>query len=170
MGFRVKVGFVTLRDLAMLRPPLRSDAMDVLFSLTTHADRPTRGAAILTIKRWVPDVQPLAQMGLNFALHLLKRLEITSNAPNGHERSGPDQHEENTIVQSEQEDGMDNGTDSIVIADSAAKADVVKRDMAVVEAGQVVAGLPEAKSEQEVAQHIELLLGLVSKSPDLLDE
>lgn len=33
---RVKIGFMTLRDLAMLRPPLRQNAMDVLLSLTTH--------------------------------------------------------------------------------------------------------------------------------------
>lgn len=32
----MKIGFITLRDLAMLRPPLRSDAMDVLLALCTH--------------------------------------------------------------------------------------------------------------------------------------
>lgn len=46
-----------------------------------------------------------------------------------------------------------------------------KSIVAVVENGKVVAGLPaEPKTEAQVAQHIELLLGLVSKVPDLLDE
>ena len=162
---------MTLRDLAMLRPPLRSDAMDVLLSLTTHSDRPTRGAAILTIKRWVPDVQPLAQMGLDFALHLLKRLETGSASSQGSTTRNTDLHDTGTPAENGSGAAMD-----LVVADGEKKVDQagehqhVKTEMADVEGGKVVGGMPVAQTEQEVAQHVELLLGLVSKSPGLLDE
>lgn len=152
----MKVGFMTLRDLATLRPPLRSDVMDVLLSLTTHTERPTRTAAILTIKRWIPDTQPLGKMGLAFALQLLKRLESPPPAASTSEDA----------KKAENGDDMDiaNGGDD----EEALKPPA--SDMAQVENESVVGGLPYPTTEQQVAQHIELLLGLVNKSPDLLDE
>jgi len=49
--------------------------MTMLLELTTHSDKVTRGAAINTVKRWIPDVQPMDNMIRDFALQLLRRLQ-----------------------------------------------------------------------------------------------
>ncbi|KAG8927139.1 hypothetical protein FRC02_008439 [Tulasnella sp. 418] len=69
------VGFNSLRELVSLRPPVRSEAMKILLDLTTHPEKVTRGAAIITVRRWVPDHQPMDDMIRAFALRMLKRLE-----------------------------------------------------------------------------------------------
>lgn len=180
----------------MLRPPLRQSAMDVLLSLTTHtgessfgcaliywtraervfdcfADRPTRNIAILTIKRWVPDVQPLGKMGHDFAMHLLGRLKVLPSPTSSRQASTmPDGS------QTPREESLASEKDGIMKRDASMVADLTTQEnekeeksiVAVVENGKVVSGLPEPKTEAQVAQHIELLLGLVSKVPDLLDE
>jgi symplekin len=72
---RMPIGFHTLRDVVVLRPPLRAEAMNILLELTTHPERVARTAAINTVKRWVPDVKPMDDLIRTFALQMLRRLE-----------------------------------------------------------------------------------------------
>ncbi|KIP10039.1 hypothetical protein PHLGIDRAFT_28714 [Phlebiopsis gigantea 11061_1 CR5-6] len=72
---RRQVGFATLRDFVSQRPSLRAEAITMLLELTTHPDKTTRGAAINTVKRWIPDTEPMASMIREFAMQLLRRLQ-----------------------------------------------------------------------------------------------
>lgn len=91
----MQVGFNTLRELVAVRPPMRMAALQVLLELTTHsgwfqvymmldilpellAEKVTRGAAIITVKRWVPDVEPMSTRIREFARQLLNRLRATA--------------------------------------------------------------------------------------------
>lgn len=160
---------MTLRDLAMLRPPMRSIAMDILLGLATHSEKPIRGTAILTIKRWVPDVQPLGQMGVDFALQVLRRLESTasrqvsvSRQPSIAPVEGTPAVESAKPVNGEVKQDEDSKDEMQV--------DASPNTAATVKDGVIISGLEHARNEGEVAQHIELLFGLVSKAPELLDE
>lgn len=108
-------------------------------------------------------------MGQDFALHLLDRLKTLPSPPASRQGSskpdGSQTPREESVVPQKEED-VKPATESM---ETDAKEEV-KSIVAVVENGKVVAGLPEPKTEAQVAQHIELLLGLVSKAPDLLDE
>ncbi|KAJ7583294.1 Symplekin tight junction protein C terminal-domain-containing protein [Mycena floridula] len=61
---RMVVGFTTLRD-----------ALNALLELTTHPDSKIRGAAINSVKLWVPNSQPMDTMIRHFALQMLKKLQ-----------------------------------------------------------------------------------------------
>ena len=122
----------------------RSAALDALLSLATHTEKVVRNAAILTLKRWVPEVSPMAETITTFAIHLLGRLDMAVN------------------------DDM-----AIDDDDDETKPDVTpapEQKCAVVQDAQVVSGLGQPTSEQVVVQHIELLLALSIKSPELLDQ
>lgn len=104
-------------------------------------------------------------MGLDFALHLLSRLEV-----------GPSRQGSVAAAVPAEAVKAEGGTDTVIGEEATIPSTeegapdsklVAKR--ATVEKGRVVSGLPEPSTEAEVAQHIELLFGLVSKSPDLLD-
>lgn len=107
-------------------------------------------------------------MGLDFARQLLKRLQTVS-ANKEHSVDGsevePAADTENDMATSVNvsADGQSNHRDS-------AKPEVPTHlKSATVRDGQIVSGLPPAETETQVAQHIELLFGLVSKAPELLD-
>jgi len=112
-------------------------ALDMLLSLSTHPSKPTRNAAILTLKRWVPDTKPLGDTVLAFALQLLRRLE---EVPTGESKSENDDVKE------------------------------ISGTFANVLDGEVKGGLPIPETDLHVLQHLELLLALCSKMPDLLDK
>lgn len=94
LGFRMHVGFAALREFIQLRPPVRNEALRILLDLTAHSglslldctvsaqtlihltEKVTRNAAINTVRRWVPDVEPMNGAITAFAKKLLKRLEI----------------------------------------------------------------------------------------------
>lgn len=72
----MQVAFTTLRDFVMQRPTLRAEAMNILLELTTHPEKVTRAAAIITVKRFIgDDLQPMDSMVREFALGLLRRLQ-----------------------------------------------------------------------------------------------
>ncbi|QRV74154.1 symplekin [Ceratobasidium sp. AG-Ba] len=72
---QMHVGFAALREFINLRPPVRSQAMQILLNLTAHNEKVTRNAAINTVRRWVPDSEPMNGIIAQFARKLLKRLE-----------------------------------------------------------------------------------------------
>lgn len=113
-------------------------------------------------------------MGQEFALHLLGRLKVLpSPAPSRQGSSKPDgsqtPREESLAPSQKDENGKGDASSTVAFTTQEDSKDE-KSIVAVVENGKVIAGLPEPKTEAQVAQHIELLLGLVSKVPDLLDE
>ena len=104
-------------------------------------------------------------MGLDFAKHLLERLETRSNPPPTEAVNG-----EADGTPSEQPKEQQEVEESPVTTNGVEHAsDSARARSATVQAGKIMSGLPAAKTETEVAQHIELLFGLVSKAPDLLD-
>ncbi|KAF8757940.1 Symplekin tight junction protein C terminal [Rhizoctonia solani] len=69
------IGFAALREFIQLRPPVRPEAMRILLDLTAHPEKVTRNAAINTVRRWVPDVEPMNTEITSFAKKLLGQLQ-----------------------------------------------------------------------------------------------
>jgi symplekin len=157
------VGFMTLREFVMQRPSLRTDALNILLELTTHpgmhipypnsyividrlqtTEKVTRGAAIITVKRWVPDVQPMDGMVREFALQMLRRLQ-----------KRPTDDQKRVDVQMNGDENMEDG--------QLPAEDLVQ-----------TAYLPEhielPAQKAHVLQHVELLFALSVKVPEFLDE
>ncbi|KAF8817559.1 hypothetical protein BYT27DRAFT_6817554 [Phlegmacium glaucopus] len=163
---RAHVGFATLRGYVAQRPSMRTDALNVLLELTTHSDKRTRLAAINTVKAWVPHSQPMDGIVREFALQMLRKLQLRP-------RTQPikDAATNGDLIALE-ENGLESG-DSL-----SGEGDREGHDM---EDGQLppedlvhTAYLPEriklpAKKAQ-VLQHVELLFALSVKVPEFLDE
>ncbi|KAI0343250.1 hypothetical protein BDW22DRAFT_1356862 [Trametopsis cervina] len=146
---RRQVGFAALREFVTQRPTLRSDAMTILLELTTHPDKVTRGAAINTVKRWIPEYEPMAGMIRDFALQLLRRLQSRPK------EDKPKEVKTNGDAGGEHEENMEDG--------QLPQEDILQTPY-----------LPEqlelpAQSDQ-IIQHLELLLALSTRSPEFLDE
>jgi hypothetical protein len=112
----------------------------------TYTEKITRGAAINTIKRWVPDVQPMDALIREFALKLLRRLQ--SPGPS------PDPMDVDAVVPST-EDNMEDGqlpTEALVKTPYLSEA----------------LKLPAERGQ--VLQHLELMFALTVKVPEFLDE
>ncbi|PSR72823.1 hypothetical protein PHLCEN_2v11320 [Hermanssonia centrifuga] len=146
---RRQVGFAALREFVAQRPSLRAEAMNMLLELTTHADKITRGAAINTVKRWIPDSEPMAGMIRDFALQLLRRLQ---SRPKDHQ---PPETQTNGNVDGIHDENMEDG--------QLPQEEIIQTPY-----------LPEqlelpAESDQ-ILQHLELLFALSTKVPEFLDE
>lgn len=113
---------------------------------SVYPEKITRGAAINTIKRWVPDMQPMDSLIRDFALKLLRRLQ--SPRPNA-EKMDVDAGTTGT------EDNMEDGqlpTEALI------KTPYLSDTLQ----------LPAQKSQ--VLQHVELMFALTVKVPEFLDE
>jgi len=112
----------------------------------TYPEKITRGAAINTIKRWVPDVQPMDNLIRDFALKLLRRLQSP----------GPSSEQMDVdVVTSGTDENMEDGqlpTEALV------KTPYLSDTLQ----------LPAGKSQ--VLQHVELMFALTVKVPEFLDE
>ncbi|CUA78065.1 Symplekin [Drosophila melanogaster] [Rhizoctonia solani] len=69
------IGFAALREFIQLRPPVRPEATRILLDLTAHPEKVTRNAAINTVRRWVPEAEPMNTEITTFAKKLLKQLQ-----------------------------------------------------------------------------------------------
>ncbi|EGG01151.1 uncharacterized protein MELLADRAFT_117867 [Melampsora larici-populina 98AG31] len=152
------IGFTSLREITSLRPTLRFKTLDLLLGLTTHKSRQTRNAAIVSVKSWVGssgrEWKVLGERVVSFAIQLVQRLEENNEEEEEEEEL---QTEENLGDGDEgMEDGEVNGNDHGV-------------RFAVVENAVLQSGLGKAKDEETVVRHLELLLALSVKNPDLLD-
>ncbi|KAG8920094.1 hypothetical protein FRC01_000934 [Tulasnella sp. 417] len=145
------VGFNSLRELVSLRPPLRTEAMKILLDLTTHPDKVIRGAAIITVRRWVPDQQPMDGMVRMFASGMLRRLATKPKLSSADTANDPD--------------GMAVDQETITSED---EVDEAPQDMAYSSYLPPELVIPAEKSV--VLQHIELLLGLAVKSHEFLKQ
>lgn len=173
---QIGLGFAALHDLAALRLPARDGALDVLFGLTTHADQLTRNAAINTIKRWVPESEPLSSKVQAFALHLLGRLRVDAEplieevAEVEEAKAEPAVEGEEKVVKPEtdeaDEDAMEESDDEEA---PPAPAPPPPPPYALVKDAKVVDRLAPPTTLSQVAQYVELLLALCVKQPDLLE-
>ncbi|ESK96439.1 cleavage polyadenylation specificity factor [Moniliophthora roreri MCA 2997] len=144
---KLQIGFHTLRGFVTQRPAIRAEALNVLLELTTHPEKKTRGAAINTVKLWVPHNQPMDTMIRSFALQILKKLQ-----------RGP----ANVAFKPSSSPPSSDGAKE-VNGNSEAPDDLIQTPY-----------LPErielpAKKSQ-VLQHVELLFALSVKVPEFLDE
>ncbi|GBE86574.1 hypothetical protein SCP_0904530 [Sparassis crispa] len=142
---RRQVGFAALREFVSQRPSLRAEAMNMLLELTTHPDKVTRGAAINTVKRWIPDVQPMDGMTRDFALQLLRRLQSRPSAEKAADVQTNGDHDENM------EDGQLPPED-------------------IIQTPYLPEQLELPASNAQILQHVELLFALSTKVPEFLDE
>ncbi|KAI0305811.1 Symplekin tight junction protein C terminal-domain-containing protein [Multifurca ochricompacta] len=136
--------FQTLRDFVTQRPTLRGEAMTILLELTTHPEKVTRNAAILTVKRCMSEFQMTDGMIRDFALQLLRRLQtprLVDKLPTG----------DVAATNENMEDGQLPPEDLLQTPYLPERLE-----------------LPAQKSQ--VVQHVELLFALSSKVPDFLDE
>ncbi|SCZ93130.1 BZ3500_MvSof-1268-A1-R1_Chr6-2g08480 [Microbotryum saponariae] len=153
---QVQLGFSALRELAVLRPPFRPAAVDVLLSLTTHKDKPTRNAAINTVKKWVPDSAALSPTIIDFALSLISRMEVAPLTKS---------------EESKKEDGAEDGeVDMAMEVTPPPEEQKPVFAYALVKDARVVDRLDPPESREDVVRHVELLFALCHKHPHLLKQ
>jgi symplekin len=201
----MQVGFTTLRGIVIQRPSLRLDALNVLLELTTHhgmyslfhirwhriliheTEKRIRGAAINTVKLWVPHVQPMDSMIREFALQMLRKLQKLGPRPKATEAQSNGDVTMNGAEVAE-DTKKEKEKDMETTEDEGAKPEIPAEEMdtAPREEGEAEDGqqsdedlvytpyLPErielpAKKAQ-VLQHVELLFALSVKVPEFLDK
>ncbi|TFY68492.1 hypothetical protein EVJ58_g962 [Rhodofomes roseus] len=142
---RRQMGFAALREFVTQRPSLRAEAMTILLELTTHPDKITRGAAINTVKRWIPDVQPMDSMIREFALQLLRRLQSRPKRDKSEDVPMNGTHDEHM------EDGQLPPED-------------------IIQTPYLPEELEFPANNAQILQHLELLFALSTKVPEFLDE
>lgn len=117
-----------------------------MYILTTFTEKVTRGAAIITVKRWIPDVHPMSETVRNFALQLLRRLQS---------RRAPSTKQILEANGTSQDDVMEDG-------------EMPQEE--VVQTEYLPGELQLPAQKPQVLQHVELVFALCVKLPDLLDE
>lgn len=163
----------------MQRPLMRADALNVLLELTTHPEKKIRGAAINTVKLWVPNHQPMDSMIREFALQILRKLQREpiqeaisesngdstefnvngDSAPTVAEEGSTTEKKKTTMVTDELEEGEEENMED---------GQLPPEDLLQTPYLPERIELPAEKSH--VLQHVELLFALSVKVPDLLDE
>ncbi|KAI0372816.1 hypothetical protein BV20DRAFT_1034476 [Pilatotrama ljubarskyi] len=174
---RRQVGFAALREFVSQRPSLRGEAMNMLLELTTHPDKITRGAAINTVKRWIPDGQPMADMVRDFALQLLRRLQSRPKVTQ--QEKGEDKEMENSepadVKGSEQDkpppspkaNGVDHDED---MENTENMEDGQLPQEEIIQTSYLPEQLELPAVDSQVLQHLELLFALSTRVPEFLDE
>ncbi|KAK7061099.1 hypothetical protein VNI00_000835 [Paramarasmius palmivorus] len=173
---KLQVGFYTLRSFVTQRPAIRAEALNVLLELTTHPEKKTRGAAINTVKLWVPQSQPMDTMIRTARLlssrpepqiQLLQQLMLmerkrSMEIPEEWMSMTPD-HDANPTTQDEAKEVEEGegcrGRPTPSRSTGGSDPDTLST-------GEIE--LPAQKSQ--VLQHVELLFALSVKVPEFLDE
>lgn len=121
----------------------------------------------MTVKRWVPETEPLSTQVLQFALALFSRLEmapisipVVPKVEVKEEGDGEAMEISGANSDVEDTEGTERPPSPIIILASHAE----------VQGGRVVGGLLPPTTLSQVVQHVELLLALCAKSPELLDQ
>ncbi|KAG5647460.1 hypothetical protein DXG03_009391 [Asterophora parasitica] len=174
---KMQVGFATLRGLVINRPSMRADALTILLELTTHPEKRTRGAAINTVKLWVPNTQPMDLMVREFALQMLRKLQRQPSRARPSVVSPSDVEGADTSMKVDGEDGNVPIKDKPVKNGHAGDADgdenmedgeMPPEDLVHTPYLPELIELPAKKAQ--VLQHVELLFALSVKVPEFLDE
>ncbi|KAI0766933.1 Symplekin tight junction protein C terminal-domain-containing protein [Trametes elegans] len=178
---RRQMGFAALREFVSQRPSLRAEAMNMLLELTTHPDKITRGAAINTVKRWIPDGQPMADMIRDFALQLLRRLQSRPKAPeqeqtqtkmNGTDAEQPKETDQKEAKpQSPKANGDADGDAAVEGSDQDENMeDGQLPPEEIIQTPYLPEQLDIPAIDSQILQHVELLFALSTKVPEFLDE
>ena len=145
----------------------------------THVleEKRVRGAAINTVKLWVPHAQPMDSVIREWALQMLRKLQLQSHAQAVATKATTDEASEEPSAENQPgQDKMDVNADTVPAAE-----DKPPQQTDGMEDGQLpqeelvhTPYLPErielpAKKAQ-VLQHVELLFALSVKVPEFLDE
>ncbi|KAG1760128.1 Symplekin tight junction protein C terminal-domain-containing protein [Suillus occidentalis] len=144
---KMHVGFTSLREFVLERPSLRAEALQVLLELTTHPDPVTRRAAINTVRRWVPGIEPMDSMIRDFALQILRRLQ-----------KRPPKEEAPKVIDEQGDASDENMEDGQLPSEDLLQTPYLSEEIE----------LPAQKAH--VLQHVELLFALSVKIPEFLDE
>lgn len=170
---RMIVGYLSLRELAEHRPPVRPRALQTLLQLCTHPERKVRVMAITTVRRWVPN-SPMSPTVISFALGVLRRLAVRSHLV---------VKEENGDAETADGDGnqpAEGVKPADVEGDKPADADVGKPvvdadgDQPMEDEDGDMGEAIDTKylgpvDEDTVSQHVELAFALSRRDQDLLD-
>ncbi|KAF5388652.1 hypothetical protein D9757_004811 [Collybiopsis confluens] len=184
---KMQIGFSTLRGFVIQRPLMRAEALNVLLELTTHPEKKVRGAAINTVKLWVPNHQPMYSMIREFALQILRKLQkVSVKRPEAPEPDGDviltngdvnvDGERETRMKVAEEDKGADDEGEKPPLADEeeGERMENMEDGQLPVEDLIQTLYLPERielpADKSHVLQHVELLFALSVKVPDLLDD
>lgn len=172
---RMHIGFTTLRGLVVQRPSLRDDALKILLELTTHPERKTRGAAINTVKLWVPSIQPMDMMIRAFALQMLRKLQLRpSEVVKSPLSSRQDPGRDDVVMNGDVENGEDLQAESVHVNGDHHQDENMEDGQLPQEDLVHTPYLPERielpAKKPHVLQHVELLFALSVKVPEFLDE
>ena len=114
---------------------------------TAGIEKVTRGAAIITVKRWVPDVQPMDGIIHHFALQMLRKLQMRPTSDEGQMDVRPDGED--------QDENMEDGQ---------------LPPEEVIQTPYLPDRIEVPAQKSHVLQHVELLFALSVKVPEFLDE
>jgi symplekin len=70
------VGFTSLKELALARPPSRAKSVEILLDLTRSEEKGLRAPAIISVRGWVGQGGPLEKIVLDSAVASLQRLTV----------------------------------------------------------------------------------------------
>jgi symplekin len=176
---KITVAFSTLRDLTTMRPTLRNRTLDVLLGLSTHSRRQIRTAAIMSVKSWVSPNNTMNHLGervVSFAVQLLQKLEKNEEDDNENNildakaAAAGDGTSKSGLVDQPTEVEMEDGETTELEAAGREMSPEPPVSFAKVQNAVILSGLRKVKTEDVVVQHLELLLALSAKNPDLIDQ
>lgn len=157
------VGFTSLREFAVSRPPVRERAVSMLLSLCRHADTALRQAAIKTVRGWVGSAGPFESIVLNSAHKSLKRLTVQGPTSDTHGKShsvaGETAAAAAVSAADESLNGPGNAAESLEEGEETSKP---RRD-------PTEDWTFSLQDEQQVLQFVELPFVLSVKVPEMLD-
>ncbi|GLB41805.1 putative symplekin tight junction protein C terminal [Lyophyllum shimeji] len=167
---KMHIGFATLRGLVINRPSMRADALRVLLELTTHPEKKTRGAAINTVKLWVPNIQPMDSMVREFALQMLRKLELQPVRADAKIEEEVSMTVDGEVVETKTTRLVvsQNGHNDLGKDENMEDGQLPPEDLVETPYLPRHISLPADKSQ--VLQHVELLFALSVKVPEFLEE
>lgn len=136
----------------------------LLFRLILHVEKRIRGAAINTVKLWVPNFPPMEGMVREFALQILRKLQLRFS-------ENREQPQKDDIMNGDEDhkDEVDNiNSESKELQEEGQEGQSPMEDLVHTPYLPERIELPAQKSQ--VLQHVELLFALCVKVPEFLDK
>lgn len=133
------VGFTSLKELALARPPSRTKSVEILLNLSRNGEKGLRAPAIISVRGWVGQGGPLEKIVLDSAVASLQRLTVHGDKASA-------------AAQETQADA------------SGAAVDMQKEERDPVNDHSF-----QLSDESQVLQFVELPFALSVKMPDMLD-
>lgn len=173
---KMQVGFNTLRGLVNQRPSIREDALHVLLELSSHPEKRIRGAAINTLKIWVPHTQPMDSLIRHFAVQMLKKLQAPSSkkvtTTEGEMAPQTDETADKEVSPAEDVTAANGGT-TTPVPEKVSTDEPMDQDQESPEELLQTPYLPDRielpAQKDQVLQHLELMFALCVKVPDFLE-